>query len=405
MNTPPHGSRPFQVVHIDHTELDIELVDPDTGENLGRPNLTLMVDAFSRRILAIYLTLDPPSYRSDMMVIRECVRKWGHLPQTIIIDGGSDFRGTYFETLAAAFDITIKTRPKHEPRFGSVIERLFGIANTEFIHLLKGNTKLRRRTRQVSGSHDPSKLAAWTMEALDESLCDWAYNRYDTEPHGTLKHSPLDVFESTMRLTGKRQHMLLPYDREFLILTMPSTTKGTAKVQPGGWVKIDYDNYRCEELETLVGSRIEVRFDPLNIMYAYVRVKDIWVRCVCKKYLHLARMTERDRKFFSDTERQHKRLFTKAFRDRALDRALKSREDKGKEKELVERRRRALSRARQNESPISRVLGKLYAEFIPPLMPSTKHNISMQISEPQQELSLFANIDMNSLPKLSNYKG
>jgi putative transposase len=169
-STPLHGSRPFQVVHIDHTELDIELVDPDTGENLGRPYLTLMVDAFSRRILALYLTLDPPSYRSSMMVIRECVRKWGHLPQTIIVDGGSDFRGIYFETLAAAFEITIKTRPKHEPRFGSVIERLFGIANTEFVHQLRGNTKLRRRSRQVSKSHDPDRLAAWTMEALDESL-------------------------------------------------------------------------------------------------------------------------------------------------------------------------------------------------------------------------------------------
>ncbi len=404
-NTPPHGSRPFQVVHIDHTELDIELVDPDTGENLGRPHLTLMVDAFSRRILAFYLTLDPPSYRSNMMVVRECVRKWGHLPQTIIVDGGSDFRGTYFETLAGAFDITIKTRPKHEPRFGSVIERLFGITNTEFIHLLKGNTKLRRRTRQVSRSHDPSRLAVWTMEALDESLCDWAYNRYDTEAHGTLKRSPLDVFESAVRLTGERRHMLLPYDHEFLILTMPSTIKGTAKVQPGGCIKVDYDYYKCEELETLVGSRVEVRFDPLNIMYAYVRVKDIWVRCVCKKYLHLARMTERDRKFYSDTERQHKRLFTKAFRDRALERALKSRKDKGKEQELVEARRRALSRARQNEAPIRRILGKHFAEFIPQLVPSAKRDISVQSSVLTQEQSLFANIDSNSLPKLSEYKG
>src|SRR5437588_2922774 len=76
-DTPPDGSRPFQLIHIDHTELDIELVDPITGKSMGRPWLTLMVDAFSRRILAIFLTFDPPSYRSDMMVIRECVRKWG----------------------------------------------------------------------------------------------------------------------------------------------------------------------------------------------------------------------------------------------------------------------------------------------------------------------------------------
>ena len=364
-----------------------------------------MVDAFSRRILALYLTLDPPSYRSDMMVIRECVRKWGHLPQTIIVDGGSDFRGTYFETLAAAFEITIKTRPRHEPRFGSVIERLFGIANTEFIHLLRGNTKIRRKSRQVSRSHDPSRLAAWNVETLDESLCDWAYNRYDSERHGTLKRSPRDVFESTVRLTGERRHRLLAFDYEFLILTMPSTRKGTAKVQNGGRVKIDYDYYHCEALESLVGSRVEVRFDPLNIMYAFVRIQDKWVRCACKNYLHLARMTERHRKLYSDAERQRKRIFAKGLRDRALERALKSMDDKPKEKKLVEARRRNLLRERQNESPIRRVLGKFYEDFIPVPAPLTGHNKPVPSDPPAQEQPLFAGIERNSLPKLSEYKG
>ena len=404
-DTPPHGSRPFQVVHIDHTELDIEVVHPETGEISGRPQLTLMLDAFSRRILAIYLTLDPPSYRSDMMVIRECARKWGYLPQTIIVDGGSDFRSTYFQMLMGAFDITVKYRPKHEPRFGCVIERVFGITNTEFLHLLTGNTKLRRKGRQVSRSHDPSRLAAWTMDALDESLCDWAYNCYDTEPHGTLKRSPRDVFESTLKLTGERRHRILPFDYEFLILTMPSTKKGTAKVQNGGCVKINYDYYQCNELESLVGSVVEVRFDPVNILYAYVRIEDKWVRCACKKYQNLTRMTERDRKLYSDEECQRKRGFAKGLRDRALERALKLRKDKTKEEELIEARKRARSRAMQNEEPIRRVLGTFFEDFMPQLSPSANHNTPTHPSAPAQERSSFAAIDTNSLPKLSEYKG
>jgi transposase InsO family protein len=404
-DTPPHGSRPFQIVHIDHTVLDIEVVHPDTGENLGKPHLTIMTDAFSRRLLALYLTLDPPSYRSDMMVIRECVRRWGRLPQTIVVDGGSDFGGGYFQMLAAAFDITVKTRPKHEPRFGAVIERLFGITNTEFVHLLVGNTKLRRRSRQVSRSHDPSRLAAWTMDALDERLCDWAYNRYDTEPHGTLKRSPRDVFESALKLTGERRHRLLAFDYGFLILTMPSTKKGDAKVQNGGRIKINYDYYGCDELESLVGSQVEVRFDPLNIMYAYVRINEKWVRCVCRKYQHLVRMTERHRKLYSDEERQVNRVFAKGVRDRALERALKSIGDKDKEEELVKARKRALSRERQNESPMRRVLGKHSEDFLPRPATSTVHNAPAHSAPPAQEQSLFAAIDTDSLPELSEYKG
>ncbi|MEM7592655.1 MAG: Tn7 transposase TnsA N-terminal domain-containing protein [Cyanobacteria bacterium P01_A01_bin.83] len=67
--TPRHGDRPFEICHIDHTEADIELVSSETGRNLGRPWLTILTDAYSRRLLAIYLTFDPPSYRSCLMVL------------------------------------------------------------------------------------------------------------------------------------------------------------------------------------------------------------------------------------------------------------------------------------------------------------------------------------------------
>jgi putative transposase len=80
LKTPRHGDRPFEIGHIDHTELDVEVVCSRTGRVLGRPWMTLLIDAYSRRYLAIYLTFDPPSYRSCMMVLRECVRRYKRLP-------------------------------------------------------------------------------------------------------------------------------------------------------------------------------------------------------------------------------------------------------------------------------------------------------------------------------------
>lgn len=55
-DTPVHGSRAFQYVHMDHTELDIELVSLKNGKSLGRPWLSLAIDAFTRRILGFYLS-------------------------------------------------------------------------------------------------------------------------------------------------------------------------------------------------------------------------------------------------------------------------------------------------------------------------------------------------------------
>jgi hypothetical protein len=56
--TEVHGDRPWDVVHIDHTLADLELVDEQTGINLGRPWLSIAFDAYSRRVLSFYLTFD-----------------------------------------------------------------------------------------------------------------------------------------------------------------------------------------------------------------------------------------------------------------------------------------------------------------------------------------------------------
>lgn len=75
--TPRHGDRPFEIGHIDHTKLDIELVDSKTRKKYkDRPWATFFSDAYSRKILAVYLTFDPPSYRSCLMAIRVCVKNY-----------------------------------------------------------------------------------------------------------------------------------------------------------------------------------------------------------------------------------------------------------------------------------------------------------------------------------------
>ena len=162
--TPRHGDRPFEIAHVDHTELDIEIVCSQTGRGLGRPWMTILTDAYSRRVLAIHLTFDEPSYRSCMMVLRECVRRHGRLPQVVVVDGGAEFRSTYFETLLARYECTRKTRPPTKARFGSVCERMFGTANTQFVHNLRGNTQMTRNVRQVTKAVDPKGQAVWPSQ-------------------------------------------------------------------------------------------------------------------------------------------------------------------------------------------------------------------------------------------------
>ena len=349
-DTPRHGDRPFEICHIDHTQLDIELIDPITGQNFGRPWMTLLTDACSRRILVAYLVYEHPSYRASMMVLRECVRRYGRLPQIVVTDGGPDFKGIYFECLAAAFEITVKRRPKAKGRFGALIENMMGVTNKEFVYNLIGNTQLSHNdVRQVTSSHDPRRLAVWSLGPLYERLCDWAYNRYDTEEHGTLKESPRSAFTRMTALTGHRSHRLIKYDENFRTMTLPTTRKGTAKNALGKGVKINNEYYRHPILDEreLLEKHLPVKYEPYDYSVAWVYADNKWVKCLSQEHYQLRGLTELERRIRSAERTIRNTAHGRRLGERAENRARGTIADQKREAELAAEI--ALLRAKQRE--------------------------------------------------------
>jgi putative transposase len=296
ISTPRHGDRPFHICHLDHTELDIELVCSSTGQSLGRPWASFMTDAYSRRILALFLTYDPPSYRSCMMIIRECVRRHSKFPQVLVVDGGREFESIYFETLLAKYECTKKSRPEASPRFGSVIERLFGTTNTRFIYNLAGNTQITKNIRQVTKSVNPKSQAVWTLATFYERLCEWAYEIYDTLEHPTLGLTPRQSFNRALEQSGYRNHRYINYDNEFLMWTLPTTPKGRAKIHPGKGVKINHIYYWSNAFRDscIERDKVPVRYDPFDIGTAYAYINNRWVTCHSEHYSSLHGRSERE---------------------------------------------------------------------------------------------------------------
>lgn len=315
LTTPRHGDRPFEIGHIDHTLLDIELVCSRTGRNLGRPWGTFLSDAFSRRLLAVTLSFDPPSYRACMMVLRECVQRHGRFPQIIVVDGGREFESIYFETLLARYECSKKTRPGAQPRFGSVCERLFGTTNTRFIYNLLGNTQITRNVRQVTKSVSPQEQACWTFGRFHARLCEWAYEVYDTLEHPALNQSPRDAFAMGMAQGGQRLQRYIPYDETFRMLTLPTTRKGTAKVMPRLGVKI---NALCYWSDALLDPEVEktqvpVRYDPFDAGLAYAFTKGRWVQCLSEHYAIFAGRSEREIQLATAELRKRNQLHNQQF--------------------------------------------------------------------------------------------
>lgn len=294
--TPRHGDRPFAIVHIDHTQLDIELRSSSTGRLLGRPWLTLLIDAYSRRILSVYLTFDAPSYRACMMALRICVQRFGRFPQAIVVDGGKEFHSVYFDTLLARYHCIKKTRPGAKPRFGSVIERLFATTNTQFVFNLLGNTQASKQPRTITKAINPKNLAVWTLSDLYTYLSSWAYSIYDTTEHPALNTTPLHAYSTGLILTGEREHRRIPYSEEFLMATHPSTPSGFALIQPGRGIKLHYlyywsDAFRNPEVER---TKVPVRYDPFDVGVAYAYVQGRWVKCISQYYSIFSGRSEKE---------------------------------------------------------------------------------------------------------------
>lgn len=343
--TPRHGSRPFEICHIDHTQEDIEVFCPRTGKSLGRPWTTVLIDACSRRILAVYMSFDPPSYRSCMMVLRICVQRFNRFPELIVVDNGKEFRSVYFDTLLATFGCNKKHRPPGQPRFGSLIERFFGTSHTQFFYNLRGNTQITKLVRIMTKSHDPKRQGCWVLGELYEHYAfGYCYGFYDEKTHPALGQSPKEAFDSAILNTGSRPQQFIAYDEAFIILTLPSTRKGTAKVQVGRGVKINGFYYSAKDgsfnHQGVEGTQVPVRYNPFDLGEAFAFVLKKWIRCISEHYAALRGRTERELQVYATEKRQEKRKYGQELPEIAKTNAIRFlSSDQPTEKQALQRQR------------------------------------------------------------------
>jgi len=202
----PNADYPLAYVQIDHTPLDIEIVDEQYREAIGRVYLTLAIDIFSRMIVGYYLSLEAPSSTSVAMCISSAIlskkRKlldldidgdWDveGIMDSVHSDNGSDFRTQHLSKACLKYDINWEYRPIGRAKFGGHIERLIGVVNLE-MHILEGTTK---SNIVMKGAYDSSKNACLTLKELEYYIVYWIVNVYHKKKHSILEVSPLQMWE------------------------------------------------------------------------------------------------------------------------------------------------------------------------------------------------------------------
>lgn len=300
--TPKHGIRKWHIGHIDHSPLPLKFVHSKLGEIVRTIWLTLLFDAFTRKVVAYYLSFDEPSYRSCLMVMRDCVRRHNRVHQVIVSDQGSDFNSEYWEMLLALLGVTKKERRAGKPKEGSVIERMFKTTFEQFISNLMGSTEIvEKYFRSVSPEVDPTRHAIWTMDRMDVGLQKYLDTVYHKNLQTGIGMSPDDADALSMRSHGLRLHRLISYNSAFIAQTCPAVHRGTAKVTPQG-IKCNYRWFNCVEFghPGVLGTKVPARYDPFNAGICWAFVDGKWRMCVSEHYSIFSAYSERAIRFASE---------------------------------------------------------------------------------------------------------
>lgn len=293
-----HGGRPFHRVHIDHTKIDVIVKTRGIGGRVYklRAWITILMDAESRAVLSFYLAAHPPSTVSCMMAIRAMVARHKRVPDFIVCDNGKEFHSKAFDRFCHLNDITIDYRPAHQSRFGNVLERLFGVMNTKFIHNLRGNTKATAHVRTLTRSVDPMNADHLSFVELHGLLDYFFFVEYNREtPHPAHDHTPEQYMHKRFIETGRRLTRLRPYDTQFMLQTLipVSNNNGTRRVNPTMGVEVRPIWYWADELAAAryKKMKVEVYVDMWDVSVAYAILNNEWIKCVSSLLLHYRNLT------------------------------------------------------------------------------------------------------------------
>lgn len=215
-NKSPRAERPFEVIQVDHTPLDVECTFRGIFR-LGKPYLTLARDQFTGAIVGLHLTFDPPSYSSVMQCLQmvfsrkilppevasRCKHGWDMhgLIERLRVDNGLEFKGLDLQNAAAQLGFDIEFCPPRKPWFKAQVERALGTLRTQVISRLRART-FTVREDQRDGSTEFEPLL--DLEELQHVLMVWAITVHNERPYVATGMPPRLAWEAGIRTAPPR---------------------------------------------------------------------------------------------------------------------------------------------------------------------------------------------------------
>lgn len=199
----PQPRRILERVEIDHTPLDLFVIDAKTQLPMGRPMVTLATDKFSRMPIGLHIGFDGPSIEAVFACLRHAI-----LPKTdlrtqypdikhdwpcygaieeLICDNGLEFHSKELERVALEIGTILTFCPKRQPFYKGSVERFLKTINFQFAHALPGTSFAKWFHRE---DYDSQKHAVIPFDQLKSFMYRWLVDVYAQKLHRGIGTTP-----------------------------------------------------------------------------------------------------------------------------------------------------------------------------------------------------------------------
>ena len=277
---PPEVTMPLVQVQIDHTVIDLIVVDERDRQPIGRPYLTLAIDVFTRCVLGMVVTLEAPSAVSVGLCLAHAAcdkRPWleglnvemdwpmSGKPRLLYLDNAAEFKSEALRRGCEQHGIRLDYRPPGQPHYGGIVERIIGTAMQMIHDELPGTTFSNPGQR---GEYDSEKMATLTLRELERWLA-LAVGTYHGSVHNGLLQPPAARWAEAVERVGVPAVVTRP--TAFLVDFLPVIRRTLTRT---GFV-IDHIHYYADALKPWIARRERlpaflIRRDPRDISRIWV---------------------------------------------------------------------------------------------------------------------------------------
>lgn len=289
----PTAKYPLDSVEVDHTPLNWVVICDRTGLPLGRPLLTVMIDAYSGYVLGFYVSFYGPGLSSvsgalrcalmpkaDMVASVKLEHEWlaEGIPDTIILDNGLEFHSPMFKRMGWELGSNFTYCRVRTPWLKPHVERFFG--SLDNLTLTRG--RIHKRVANVLNPN-PDEDAAIMFSAFVRGLVMYVVDYHPFQINERKLARPFDLMQDGLvRVPPAR----FPLDLERL--RMVSALSKQLTVHQGGVELhgLPFGGAELLPMRQAHGSRFKawVKWDPDDLSQVWVQdpTEQRWIASPCR---------------------------------------------------------------------------------------------------------------------------